>query len=239
MRHRGYNFYFKNKNKLGIFIILFTFIIISFVIDARIRPIVKTMSAYQAKVFSGKVINEAVLNELSKEDITYDKIVTITLNEKGEVTSLQTDIIALNKLRTNIINSVLDSIDEISTQDIKIPIGTLTGVQILSGRGPRIDFDIIPAGYIETKMQNKFDSAGINQTRHQIMLTINLTVTAIIPGYTTSTDVNANFCLAETVIVGSVPEAFTQVIDSQGDTTGDIFDYGAERNFTVDRSPET
>ncbi|MEF9983072.1 MAG: sporulation protein YunB [Oscillospiraceae bacterium] len=236
--HHRYRLNKKQRLLVKFWIYFLIFAAISLFIDFQIRPIIKTMSAYQARVFSGKVINDAISNQLLEKNITYDKIISITLNEKGNVSSVQTDIVTLNRLRTDIINSVIESIDEISEQDIEIPIGTLTGVQLFSGRGPKVNFKIKPTGFIETSLKNKFDSAGINQTRHQIMLNINLTVTAIIPGYTTTTEVSSNFCLAETIIVGAVPEAFTEVLDSQ-DVTGKIFDYGADRSFTIDRTPET
>ena len=208
------------------YVILFTFIIV--LIDFKIRPIIKTMSAYQAKVYSNKIINDAIYEELVEEKIIYSNIVNISFDENGQVSSLQTDIISLNRLRSRIVNSVIKSLHEIDHQEIRIPIGTLTGVQLLSGRGKKILFKIIPTGYIETSLSNKFDTAGINQTRHQIMLNLKLTVTAIIPGFSTTTDISSNICLAETVIVGTVPDAFTEVLDDQ-DVTGKIFDYGADR----------
>ena len=208
------------------YVILFTFIIV--LIDFKIRPIIKTMSAYQAKVYSNKIINDAIYEELAEEKIIYSNIVNISFDENGQVSSLQTDIISLNRLRSRIVNSVIKSLHEIDHQEIRIPIGTLTGVQLLSGRGKKILFKIIPTGYIETSLSNKFDTAGINQTRHQIMLNLKLTVTAIIPGFSTTTDISSNICLAETVIVGTVPDAFTEVLDDQ-DVTGKIFDYGADR----------
>ncbi len=216
------------KNFLYVIIYILILIIIIGAVDYKIRPIIKTMSAYQAKVYSNKIVNDAIYEELGKENIVYSNIVNIAYDDNGQVSSLQTDIITLNKLRSRVVNSVINSLKEINNQEIRIPIGTLTGVQFLSGRGHKVLFKIIPTGYVETSLINKFDSAGINQTRHQIMLNLKMTITAIIPGYSTTTDITSNVCLAETVIVGTVPDAFTQVLDDQ-DVTGKIFDYGADR----------
>ncbi len=194
------------------------------------RPIVKTISAYQAKVYSGQIINKAVSLELEEENIRYNNLVSLSMDGEGNVTSLQTDMVALNRLRTDINDRVLQALDNMENQDITIPLGTLIGGQLFSGRGPDIPFIIVHTGYMESTIENRFDVAGINQTRHQIMLTIHLNVTAIVPGYSASTDINANFCLAETVVVGIVPEAYTNVEDGDSDVTGDIFDFGAEKN---------
>ncbi len=218
----------RKKNLLYAIIYTLIFIIIIVAVDYKIRPIIKTMSAYQAKVYSNKIINDAIYEELGKENIVYSNIVNIAYDDKGQVSSLQTDIITLNKIRSRVVKSVINSLKEIDNQEIRIPIGTLTGVQFLSGRGHKVLFKIIPTGYVETSLVNKFDSAGINQTRHQIMLNLKMTITAIIPGYSTTTDITSNVCLAETVIVGIVPDAFTEVTD--GDNLADkIFNYGADR----------
>ncbi len=209
------------------------------ILDMRMRPTIQTMSAYQAKVYSGRLINEAISEELEQENIRYSNLVSLTMDGEGKVTSLQTDMVALNRLKTNISNKVLTALGDMENQDISVPIGTLFGGQLFSGRGPDIPFQIVHTGFMETELENRFDSAGINQTRHQIMLKINLKVSAIIPGYSTSTEINMNFCLAETVIIGIVPEAFTNVESSPDDVVGDIFDFGAEKNETNEYASET
>ena len=66
------------------------------------------------------------------------------------------------------------------------------GGQILSGRGPEVEFRVIPAGYVHTEIYNQFQSAGINQTLHQIMLKVDATVSAVMPIYTVTTEVTTN-----------------------------------------------
>ena len=198
-------------------------------VDSRIRPVIKTMSSYQAQVYATQVINDAVLEELTREGVTYGDLVTLTRNEKGEVTAIQTDMTALNRMRANITNTVLYHVANLENQDITIPIGSLTGVQILSGRGPKVKFHVMPAGYLLTDYENRFDSAGINQTRHQILLNMTMNVTAIVPGYSVTTEVKTSYCLAETVIVGYVPQSFTEVTGDDRSNLSKIFDFGAGR----------
>ena len=114
-------------------------------------------------------------------------------------------------------------------QTCALPI-SLSGVQLFSGRGPDLNLKVVPAGYMTSEIENRFDTAGINQTRHQIMLKMDMRVMAIIPGYSVSTDIHTEYCLAETVIVGTVPEAFTQVADGNDELTRQIFDFGAAKN---------
>lgn len=209
----------------GIFIVMTIAILL---MDSLIRPIIQTMSSYQAKVFATQAINDAISTELDNLDISYDELVTVSVNSKDEVTSIQTNMLALNRLRSNITEAILQELGSIENQIIDVPIGTLSGVQFLSGRGNNIQFRIVPAGYIQTDFENKFDSAGINQTRHQIVLNVDMTVIAIIPGYSVTTEVKANYCLAETVIVGTVPDNFTKVTGDDRSLTSKLFDYKGE-----------
>ena len=178
----------------------------AFLLDLRIRPYIQSISSYQAQIYGTRVINDAIYEELASENIRYDNLVTLTQNGQGQITSLQTDMVALGRLRGRVTEAVIQEIDEMEEQQIAIALGTLSGVQLLSGRGPDVHLRVEPAGYLTSEVENRFESAGINQTRHQIMLLLDMRVMAIIPGYTTSTEIHTEYCLAETVIVGTVPD---------------------------------
>ena len=183
-------------------------------VDLRLRPYIQSISSYQARIYGTRVINDAIYAELAKDNVRYDNLVTLTQNAQGEITSLQTDMVALGRLRGRVTDSVLQEIDEMGKQDIYLSLGTLSGAQLLSGRGPDLNLKVVPSGYMTSEIRNQFDSAGINQTRHQIMLCIDMRVLAIIPGYTVATDIHTEYCLAETVIIGTVPDTFLNMGDS-------------------------
>ena len=134
-------------------------------------------------------------------------------------------MVALGRLRSRVTDAVLQKIDEMGKQDIYLSAGTLSGIQLLSGRGPDLNLKVVPSGYMTSEIENRFDSAGINQTRHQIMLRIDMRVLAIIPGYTVATEVHTEFCLAETVIVGTVPSTLLELTDSS--STRQTYDLSA------------
>jgi hypothetical protein len=90
-----------------------------------------------------------------------------------------------------------------------------------------VEFKIIPSGFVNSQLVHRFDTAGINQTRHQIVLEITANISAVLPGYSTASQVVSSLILAETVIVGASPEAFTQVITEQTDPANIIADYGS------------
>ncbi len=188
---------------------------------------IKTMAASQAKVFATRVINEAINRQLLLGEIPYDSLVKVTLDNNGKVTSVQTDMVKLNLLKSSMTNAASEQLTLLQSQTVRIPLGTLLGLQIFSGRGPRIEFKIIPAGFVNSKLVHRFDTAGINQTRHQIVLELDANISAVLPGYSAASQVTTSLILAETVIVGVSPEAFTQVITEQTDPANIIADYGS------------
>lgn len=219
----------KNRQKRGVlraFLLLFGVFFAVISVDSRIRPIIKEMASNQAKVYATRAINDAINSELGKVNISYDSLIKITSDNTGRITSVQTDMFRLNLLKSTMTNSAAQQLSLLQSQTIRIPIGTLSGLNVFSGRGPRVEFKIVPVGYVSAEINHRFDSAGINQTRHQIILKINASISAILPGYTAASQVSTDMILAETVIVGASPESFTQVLTGQ-DMESIIADYKA------------
>lgn len=199
-------------------------------IDAQIRPVIKSMAANQAKVYATRVINDAVSQRLSGEDaVDYAALVKVTTDNAGKVTSVQADMVRLNTLKAEMTSAASEQLSLLQSQTIMLPIGTLTGLQLLSGRGPRVEFKIIPAGFVNSTLNHSFDSAGINQTRHRIVMELSATITAILPGYSAASEVSSSLILAETVIVGVSPQSFTQVITKNDEIPGLIADYSGNK----------
>lgn len=195
--------------------------------DAKLRPAVTAAAGSQANLYATRAIQEAVYREVEQLQPEYGDLVRLTYSDQGTVTSLQTDMLAMSKLQSAVTASVIDSILQFSSQTITLPAGTLTGNPFLSGRGPAVEVRLIPAGFVQTRLKNVFDEAGINQTRHQILLNVRLEIQAVLPGYAIGSQVDTDVCLAETVIVGLVPGAYTWVSDGTDPLVGLIQDYGA------------
>ena len=113
----------------------------------------------------------------------------------------------------------------VSARELSIPIGTLTGSALLAGRGPRISVRMESVGSSSARFENRFDSAGINQTNHQIALEVDVSVSILLPGFTTATTVSTAVTVAETVIVGSVPETYTYFSTTPDTYEEDLKDY--------------
>ena len=114
-----------------------------------------------------------------------------------------------NRLQSSILHQVLEEIAQMDTRELSIPLGSLTGSALLAGRGPRISVRMQSVGSSTAYLSNEFSSAGINQTRHQIILNVDVYVSILLPGFSTATKVSNAFTVAETVLVGTVPDSYT------------------------------
>ena len=81
---------------------------------------------------------------------------------------------------------------------------------------------VLSVGMPSTEFENLFTDAGINQTKHRIVLNVEVVVSILMPGYTTSTVVESSLAVAETVIVGAVPETYTYF---QSGSVDDVREY--------------
>lgn len=196
-------------------------------IDRQICPAIQTIAAYQANAYAIQAINTGVQEQLDDSEVSYSRLISLSTNGAGEVISLQTDIAELNRLQAGITQRVTVYLANLRHQSVFLPLGTLIGGAIFSGRGPEVEIRFIPADFVKTSITNVFEGAGINQTRHQIMLKVQVQMTAIIPGYSVSTQIETDICLAETVVVGLVPEAYTVVGNGTDPLVGLIQDYDA------------
>ena len=174
--------------------------------DAQLRPAIAAAAGSQANLYATQAIQEAVFQEMEGLELEYGDLVRLTYSDQGSVTSLQTDMLAMSRLQSAVTTSVIESILRFSSQQVTLPAGSLTGNPFFSGRGPEVEIRLIPAGFVQTQMKNVFESAGINQTRHQILLNVRLDIQAVLPGYAIANQVDTDICLAETVIVGLVPD---------------------------------
>jgi sporulation protein YunB len=105
----------------------------------------------------------------------------------------------------------MKSMSELNTQRLSIPVGTLFGGELLTGRGPKLPLKLMISNSVLSEFKNSFDEAGINQTRHEIMLELTADIYVVLPGYKTSAQVKTNISVAETIIVGKVPDTYADL----------------------------
>jgi len=176
--------------------------------ESRIRPIMASMAEAHARLIGSRVVSEAIHEEVEANNISYDDLISFEKDEAGKIAALKTDIIMVNRLKSRLSVVILDKLLNLEDINLYIPVGNLVNGEFFSGRGPRLEIIVIPVGSVTTNITNVFTSAGINQTRHQIVLEVYVTVSVIMPFAVESTDIMMSVAIAETVIVGDVPNMY-------------------------------
>lgn len=213
------------------FKIIAIFLCISIIIGVsfyKMHPVIMRYAVSVAETIMLNSANEAVISILENNQIKYDDIVHLSNNSDGYVTSLQIDINSVNNLKSRISNEVSRIVDSREYYDVKIPIGTFFGNTYITGLGPKIKFKMQLTSTAFVDFEHKFESAGINQVLHVIMIKIDIMGSLIIAGFNKGINASTSAIAAQTVIVGKSPDAFTNVVESQTDNTGGLInDYGA------------
>lgn len=168
-------------------------------------------SAYSMAV---ETITRAV-KQVVENGVGYGELMETKLDGEGKVTMLQANTIRMNELASETALLAEAELNSYGNQFVAVPIGAATGIGFLSGFGPTISVKILPVGAVHTSFQSEFSSAGINQTRHRIFLTLRTTVCLIVPMGTQMVDVNSSIPIAESIIVGQVPDSFVDVSDQE------------------------
>ncbi len=186
-----------------------------FWVESHLRPIVEQMATARVNYLASKAVNTAISTRLSEEDVSYGDLVIFEKDYLGGITALKTDMIKINRLKADIINHVLDALQKIGPTELGVPLGNVINGELFSGRGPLIPVRIVPLGTASADFHNVFSSAGINQTRHQIMLEVTVDISVLLPGYAAATEVLVQVVVAETIIVGGVPDSYTHFEDGE------------------------
>lgn len=218
MRYQKHKFNRKQSRK-RVVALLTTVVIVFAGINYKINPILKKMTAVQAAYIANIAIDRAAAEVLAEEDISYSDLVSLHTLSDGTVSSMTANIREMNRFKTNISKAIQQKLLNYCEREISIPIGTLTGIDLFSGRGPSVRMKIQLYGNVSANLRSKFDGAGINQTRHQIICDVKVGVSAILPGCSSFTEVENTFTVSETVLLGRVPDSFTNV-----DTNDDLYD---------------
>lgn len=212
------NLYGKKFKRGYLLLILLPFLMIFSIlfVDLRLRPQVSDMAKYKVQGIITRAANEVIAQELLKTDTSYDDLVKIAENSAGEVTFLTYNSILINNIKSNITAEIIKAVDDMGQTDIYIPIGNITNIDLLQNKGPAIKFTISPAVYVETSIESEFLNTGINQVLHKIYVNVRVTALALIPNYTTTANFETKVCIAQTVIVGNVPNNISDKIFRTG-----------------------
>lgn len=158
-------------------------------------------------------MNEAVRQAMA-DNVSYDQLITVRTDGGGRVVMLQADSARMNALAVSIALAAQDALSS-REASVSVPLGAALGVPILSAAGPRVRVHLSPVGAVNAAFHTEFEAAGINQTRHKILLTLHATVRLVLPTGARPVAVDTDMLIAESIIVGEVPQSYMNVPESE------------------------
>lgn len=185
----------------------------------KFRSAITGLAETQVRNTTSDLINDAIDKQIEAGDIQYDRIVYFEKDLNGRITALKTNMSEVNRLKTAILNIINDEILALDSSDIGIPVGSLILPEFFAGRGFGIPVEILSIRNSDAAFTSNFTEAGINQTLQQLSMQISVDVAVLVMGRTSYFNVSSQVIVAETIIVGQVPDTFFQ--------TGGL--YGSQR----------
>lgn len=178
------------------------------VLRSRYYPVIRNLAETQVKNTASDLINDAISKQIAQGTIQYDRIVYFEKDLDGRITALKTNIGEINRLKTDVLNIINDEVLAADESSLGIPLGSLFFSEFFAGKGPRMPIRILAIRNSEADFYSQFTEAGINQTLHQLNMEVFLDVTVLVLGATSEFSISSHMVVAETVIVGAVPDTF-------------------------------
>ncbi len=200
----------RKRRKAIILLSLFlTFVVLCFVyLYCVVNPVVVEATRHTILSLSTSAVSDAVYDVLMEDGIDYDDLVNVEYDNDGNVTLISLQTVTLNLIARKFYQLAQQYLDEMGQTGVDVALGTFTGIPFLAGLGPKINLKLTPIGAMTATFESSFSSAGINQTTHSLYIRLYASVSLILPAYTTTIDSVTEVLVAESVIVGEVPEVY-------------------------------
>lgn len=175
--------------------------------DRNVKPLVFSLAEARSAALASRVLNSALAEALG-DGVGYEELMNVRVDTSGQVALLSANTVKMNALAGRAGAAAITRLESMSSERVGVPVGAALGLALLAGSGPQIPVSIVPVGSVMTNFMTEFEACGINQTRHKVYLELTASIRIVIPTGAKTTQVKANMLVAESIIVGSVPEGF-------------------------------
>lgn len=201
----------KFNNKIaGLIIVTFLIIIMIYIIEVNIKPTVKSIAQSKANLTANEIINKTIYEKILV-DFNYHDLIETHKDSDNKITLIQANSVEISRLITSTNLKIKEALEELENEEIFIPLGQALGSYIFATHGPKIKVKVVPVGELEVDVLQDFYESGINQTRHIIYLDIRTKLKVVIPMLSEQVTVSAKTPIAETIIVGPVPNTVVRL----------------------------
>lgn len=196
--------------KLALIVTLVLSFAMIIVVKTEIEPNMESVSRIKAEALVSRTISKALVDQF-KQDTSQDELFTIINGEDGSIEMVQANSAAINVFMSQLSVNLQESFKDMEKEKAEVSIGALMGSKFLSQTGPYVNLSIVPISVSSMDFKTEFESEGINQTKYKIYVVLECTVKVIAPFLSRTFTTENTVLIAETVILGKVPNSFVQV----------------------------
>ena len=177
-------------------------------LDLRASSWLLSYGEHEARAEISGIVTRTVADTLRERA---SAVAVLTRDATGSVTSLQTDTAAVSELQAAVVQRLSEAFDPSADVGFSVPVGTLLGGAWTSGRGPELTFYLRLCGAATVVPRETFTAAGINQSCHTVYLDVQMQFLLTAAGRQQTMEITVPAVVAQTVLVGGVPETFVNV----------------------------
>lgn len=194
------------KRRKRLFLLAFLLGLV-YLFHRNVTKVLLSVSEATIRSVTTVAVNDAIYYTLS-DNLRYEDLVTVDRAEDGKILAISSNVFQINRIARDTAYLSQENLNKMSEEGVFLPLGALSGIESLSGAGPKINVKILPISNVQTRFLSEFDSAGINQTRHSIYLEVVADISIILPTATKNLASTTQVLIAESVLIGKVPETF-------------------------------
>lgn len=213
---------FEQRNRLRVTIAVLLSVIAGMTLLFRLRlgPMAEQLVITHVDNQASDAINLAISEQIASGEIDYDRIAVLETDSNGNLTAVRTNMEEINRLKTTVLFRVDEKLEQMSLEQLGVPMGSVVLPELFSGKGPDIPVRVLAVRTSDAEFRSNFESAGINQTLHSITIDIHVVITVLTWTGALEIPVQSSVVAAETVIVGTVPSTYFGMEDKDGSETG-------------------
>lgn len=196
-----------SRGAFWLFVLLTSTVLTFIVIDRRLRPTLLQFAETRAQVLATRAVNQAITEKVAGS-IHYEDLFSVKTDSRGKIVMIQQNTAEVNRLASQATMAVQETLRQITDERIVIPLGQIMGSQLLASYGPKIVVTVVPVGTVTTRVNDRFQQEGINQTRHRIYLQITGQIRIIIPLMSSMVTVVSEVPITDATVLGEVPQVY-------------------------------
>jgi sporulation protein YunB len=209
MGRRRVYFYISPK-LIKVIVPILALLMLFIVVEKNLRDTIFTVAGAKATQAATEAINQAIAEKVVGS-VDYRELIHIVQDNNGRIVLMQANTLKLNKIASDTTLAVQQKLRELGNEKFNIPLGQALGSKLLASYGPLIKVVIVPIGTVQVKVSDDFDEAGINQTKHRLLLNVETKVRVVIPLTSTEATVKNQVPITETVLIGEIPQTYIKL----------------------------